>query len=340
MISTRHAQYNRPSLPDTYDSCLPNQNLIYLDAKYLYGWAMSQSLPTHGFPFLQQDEISALKLQELSDDAEDGYIFEVDLHYPPRLHDRHDDYPLATESLVIDHSMYASTQQAIFPESAPQRKLTTNFRDKVEYAVHYRNLKLYLQLGLVVTKVRRVLTFKQSPSLKSYIDFNTRQRSLAGESFLKDFFKLMNNCVFGKTQENLRNRVSVELITHARILRKLVGKPNFYRGNSITYCLTVIQCKVATLTLNRHIYVGFSVLELSKLHMDDFHYNHMCVKYPHADQLCLLFTASLAYALRTATSIETWLMILQVDMTLASILSTILSMIHLIARHMDSSKMN
>ena len=171
---------------------------------------MSQYLPTHGFRFLQQDEISALKLQELSEDAEDGYIFEVDLHNPTHLLDRHDDYTLARKSLVIDRSMYSSTQQAVFPESAPQRKLTPNSRDKVKYVVHYRNLKLYLQLGLVVTKVHRVLTFKQSPWLKAYIDFNTRARSLAGAGFLKDFFKLMSNSVFGKTQENLRNRVSVE----------------------------------------------------------------------------------------------------------------------------------
>ena len=95
MISTRHAQANSPSFPDTYDSSLPNQNLTYLDANNLYGWAMSQSLPTHGFRFLQQDEISTLKLQELSDDAEDGYILKVDLHYPTHLHDCHDDYLLA-----------------------------------------------------------------------------------------------------------------------------------------------------------------------------------------------------------------------------------------------------
>ena len=95
MISTRHTQANSPSFPDTYDSSLHNQNLIYLDAYNLYRREMSQSLPNHGFLLLQQDEISLLKLQELSDDAEDGYIFVMDLHYPNRLHDRHDDYPLA-----------------------------------------------------------------------------------------------------------------------------------------------------------------------------------------------------------------------------------------------------
>ena len=97
--------------------------------------------------------------------------------------------------------------------------------DKVKYIVHYRNLKLYLQLGFVVTKMHSVLTFKQSPWLKTYIDFNTRQHSLAGDSFLKDFFKSRNNSVFGKTQENLRNHVSVKLIRDTRNLHKQVSKP-------------------------------------------------------------------------------------------------------------------
>ena len=119
-----------------------------------------------------------------------------------------------------------------------------------------------------------MLTFKQSLWLKAYIDFNTCQRSLAGDSFLNDFFILMNNSVFGRTQENLRNCVHVELVIDAPILRKRVAP------------LLI----VATLTLNRPIYVGFSVLELSRMHMYDFHYNHMCVKYPRANHLRILFT--------------------------------------------------
>ena len=114
MISTRHAQANNPSFPDTYDASLPKQHLIHLDVNNLYGLAMSQFLPTHGFRFPQQEEISALKLQDLPLD-EDGYIFEVDLHYPTSLHNQHDDYPLAPESLVIDRNMYSPTQQSLFP---------------------------------------------------------------------------------------------------------------------------------------------------------------------------------------------------------------------------------
>ena len=254
MVSTRHAQANNPSFPYTFDASLPRQDLIYL-----YGWAMSQFLPTHGFRFLQQEEISTLRLQDLSDDDEDGYILEVDIHYPTSLHNHHDDYPLAPESLVIDCSMYSPTQQPVFPDSAPQKKFTPNFQEKVKYAVHYCNLKLYLQLGLVVTKVHRVLAFKQSPL------------GIA------------------------------ELVNDAGLSRKRVAKPTFCRGKPITDCLTIIQSKVATLTLNHPIYVGFTVLELSKLHMYDFQYNHMKVKYAHAHQLRLFFTDtdSLAYAVQT-----------------------------------------
>ena len=131
MISTRHAQANNPSFPSTYNASFPRQDLIYLDANNLYGWAMSQSLPTHGFRFLSEEEISALVLKNVPDDGDVGYILEVDLHYPTSLHNRHDDYPLAPEPLVIDRSMYSPTQQTVFPVSAQQVKLTPNLRDKL-----------------------------------------------------------------------------------------------------------------------------------------------------------------------------------------------------------------
>ena len=200
MITTRYAQANFPTLPG-YDASRPHTYLNYLDANNLYGWAMIQPLPTGGFRFLKPDEIEALApVGELSDDAENGYIYEVDLHYPQHLYDAHDEYPLAPEPLEIGSDMYSPTQQAVIPQSAPQRKLTPNLRDKVRYVVHYRNLKLYLQLGLVVTKIHRVLKFKQSTWLKKYIDFNALHRSLAERSFMKDFIN-EQQCFWEDTRE-------------------------------------------------------------------------------------------------------------------------------------------
>ena len=156
---------------------------------------MSQYLPTAGFRIWSSEEVEALDLVNLSDESDDGYIYEVDLHYPTELHDDHDDYPLAAESLTINSSLYSPAQQSVFPKSVH---------------VHVR-----------------VLTFKQSPWLKSYIDFNTHHRSFSDSSFLKDFFKVMNNSVFGKTQENLWNRVQVDVVTDAATLRKRICKPSF-----------------------------------------------------------------------------------------------------------------
>ena len=190
MVTTRHAKANNLSL-SSYDSSLPNLGLIYLDANNLYGHAMSQHLPTGGFQLLNDEEVRNqfltcdinTNLASISDTADTGYILEVDLHYPDELHGAHDDYPLAPESLDIDQTMYSPIQSSMYPPSAPQRKLTPNLRDKSHYIVHYRNLKMYVKLGLVITKVHQVLTFKQSAWLKSYIDFNTHNRSLAQSDF-------------------------------------------------------------------------------------------------------------------------------------------------------------
>ena len=137
------------------------------------------------------------------------------MKYPRWLHDLHNSYPLAAEHLTIDESMLSPFQTEQFPshQKKPSRKLAPNLRDKTTYAVHYRNLKFYLKQGLAITKIHRVLAFEQKPWLKKYIDFNTDMRKQSTSLLAKDFYMLLNNSAFGKTQENLRNRVNVEVIT-------------------------------------------------------------------------------------------------------------------------------
>ena len=162
---------------------------------------MSKSLPTHDFRWLTETEIHDLVTERLNEDDEDGYIMEVDLEYPAELHDKHNDYPLAAEHLEISSEMLSPYQQSTFPKEKlrPTEKLTPNLLDKTRYTVHYSNLKYYLAQGLKLTRIHRALTFKQSAWLKPYVDFNSQQRALSTSEFEKNFFKLMNNSVFGES---------------------------------------------------------------------------------------------------------------------------------------------
>lgn len=142
-------------------------------------------------------------------------------------------------------------------------KLVPNLHNKTRYILRYKNLKLYLDLGMKLMKIHRVLTFQQSPWLKEYIDFNTEKRKQAANDFEKDFFKLLNNAVFCKTMENLPNRVNIELVTTEKRLRKLTKVHSFDHFRIFTPEIAGVNLKKTTLYLNRPIYAGFTILELS-----------------------------------------------------------------------------
>ena len=161
--------------------------------------------------------------------------------------------------------------------------------------MHYRNLQLYIDLGLKVSKVRRVLEFNQSPWLKQSIDFNTEKRKNGKNAFEKDFFKLMNNSVFGKTMENIRKRVDVRLVTDEKKLLKYVSKPTYVSGKIFNENLVAVHKIKETLTLNRPAYVGMCILYLSKTLMYDFHYNYTKNKYGEKAKLLFTDTDSLTY---------------------------------------------
>lgn len=229
---------------------------------------MSQSLPTHGFRWLTRQEIDSLDIQHIDENADEGYILSVDLDYPVELHDTHSDYPLAPESFEVKPNMLSSYQQVLLKDlnllDTSTRKLVPNLNNKTDYVIHYRNLQLYLSLGMKVTKVHQVLAFQQDPWLRKYIDFNTKMRKAAKNDFEKDFYKLMNNSVFGKTMENLRKRVDIQLINREQRLLKVTAKPGFKSFKIFNNDLASVELTKQNLILNRPIYVGFSILRIVK----------------------------------------------------------------------------
>ena len=297
-IANRYGNANNKYMKE-YDQKVSLKYIMYLDANNLYGWAMSQYLPTGNFKWMTDKEISKIDLGKYKADGEKGLILEVDLEYPQELHDIHNDYPVAPEKVKVSNNMLSAYCKKIAEKYNISiglvSKLIPTLRDKKEYVLHYRNLQLYLDLGLKIKKVHRVLKFDQSSWLKQYIDFNTEKRKHAKNSFEKDFFKLMNNIIFGKTMENLRKWVDVRLVTNQKKLDKLTSKPTYVSSKIFKENLIAVHNVIETLTLNRPAYVGMCILDLSKTLMYDFHYNYLKKKYNNRARLLFTDTDSLTY---------------------------------------------
>ena len=200
------------------------------------------------------------------------YILEVDLEYPDELHALHNDYPLALEKLAISYDMLPDYCKKLADiKLADVKTLISNLGNKTNCVLHYRNLQLYLSLGMKLTKIHRVLKFKQSDWMKKYIDFNTEKRTNAANSFEKDFFKLMINSVYGKTMENLQKRINVRLVNYETDFSKYTSRPTHIIHNMLGKNYAAIYEIKPVLMLNKPIFVGFTVLELSKWLMYDFH---------------------------------------------------------------------
>jgi len=232
MVSKSHARANNP-LVEGYNQEEPKNYITYLDANNLYVWAMSQPLPKSEFHrkrVIPTEE----QIMKIGPNAKKGWILEVDLEYPEELHDAHNDYPLAPEKRVMDLRKMSEYQLRLMRdlglEPPSTEKLVLTLEDKEKYVVHYKNLQLYLSQSMRLKKVHRVLEFNQEPWMEPYIRMNTEFRKQANSDFETDFYKLMKNSVFGRTMENLRNRVEVKIVRawDENKIRKLVSDPSFH----------------------------------------------------------------------------------------------------------------
>ena len=262
----RYAKANNKFMKN-FDPELKSSFIVYLDANNLYGWAMSKPLPVGGFEWMSEKELE--NWEEFVEEEGVGCILEVDLEYPAELHDFHNDFPLAPEKMIL----------------GKVKKLTQNLRDKEKMVLHGKNLQLYLSLGMKLKLIRRGLKFQEKDFMKNYIDKNTFLRSQAKNDFEKALFKLMNNSVFGKTMENVRNRVSIELVKDAERAAKLVNKPNFEELKIFDEFLIAVKMRKTKVWMNKPVYVGMSILDLSKTLMFSFQYEYVKKKWEKAEVL-------------------------------------------------------
>ena len=266
-VFKRYAKANNKFMKN-FDPAEKSSFIVYLDANNLYGWAMSKPLPVGGFEWMSESELQ--NWERFIEEEGVGCILEVDLEYPVELHDFHNDFPLAPEKMILEGKV---------------EKLTQNLRDKEAMVLHGKNLQLYLSLGIKLKLIRRGLKFAEKDFMKKYIELNTALRSQAKNEFEKTFFKLMNNSVFGKTMENVRNRVTIELVKDAERAAKLVNKPDFEELKIFDEFLIAVKRRTTKVKMNKPVYVGMSILDLSKTLMFSFQYEYVKKKWKKVEVL-------------------------------------------------------
>ena len=225
----RYAKANNKYMKN-YDKDIISSYLMYLDANNLYGWAMSQKLPVNGFKWVEKSRLSRFNeifIKNYNENSDKGYFLEIDIHYLKKLFDLHKDLPFLPERKKVNKV----------------EKLICNIEDKEKYVMHIKVLKQALNHGLVLKKVHRVIQFNQKDWLKPYIDMNTKLRKEAKNDFEKDFFKIMNNSVFGKTMENVRKHRDIKLVTTDEKRNKLVSEPNYHTTKRFSENLLAIEMK-------------------------------------------------------------------------------------------------
>ena len=285
IISNRYGEANNKYMGNRFNKNKLSKYLMYLDANNLYGSAMSEKLPIHSFKWLTSGEMEKLFNNRVVQIWEKTpCILEVDLEYPENLHDLHNDYPFCPERVECKNRV---------------EKLIPNLRNKTKYVIHYKNLIQCLKAGLKLKKIHRGIKFIESEWMKPYIEMNTNLRTKAKNNFEKDFFKLMNNSVFGKTMENIRNRVNVKLVNTEERLKKLSAKPNYKSCKIFNENLISVHMKKTSLTMNKPVYLGMCILDLSKTIMYDFHYNYIKPKYGAKAKLLFTDTDSFMYEIET-----------------------------------------
>lgn len=235
-------------------------------------------LPCSGFKWVSDEKFSNIDWKNIDTEEKKGYILEVDLRYPKKYHKSHSNFPLAPENVEITYDDLSPVMQEILfnleqKRVYKDRKLVSTFRDREHYVLHFKNLKLYLQLGMKLKKIHRVMEFQQKAFIAPFIEKCTHLRQMSKTKFEQEQYKKVANCVYGKTIQNVRNYIKVRLHNKKSSLLRCISDSDFKSFSIIGDGLVQTNHSQSMIKHDRPIYAGFTILELSKHFMFDFFYN-------------------------------------------------------------------
>ena len=261
---------------DRYVRSDKNGKVMYFDANNLYGHSMSESLPYDEIKF--DYDVKLEDILNTPDDSDFGYLIEVDLKYPDNIKEKTKNFPFCPENKKIKPEKFNDYMKEIKPDAHTQtKKLMCDKSIKKNYLTHYRMLKFYIRHGMIVDKVHSIISFKQSRWLEKYISYNTEKRNKAKNDFEKDFYKLLNNAFYGKTMENVRNRLKIKIVKKDDYRETIKQQSKLtFNGIHKSYenCDSYTH-KQNEVLMDKPIYLGFTVLELSKLLMYETYYDKL-----------------------------------------------------------------
>ena len=246
--------------------------LTILRCKYLYGYAMVKKLPLNRFKWSDPKKYTS----EFIKNHDKGYLLEVDIEYPKHVHKAHENLAFLPERKKPLDKSYKNevsddvkkAHNKVFKQfnitHEPENKSIATMQDKEKYVVNISTLKQVLEHVLILTKVHRVIGYNQSNWLKPYTDKNTELRANAKHEFEKNFFKLMNNSVFGKMIKNVGKDRDIKLIVTEERRKKLTSEPNYVSCKAFSDYLMATEIRKTSVVMNKPIIVGQAILDKSK----------------------------------------------------------------------------
>ena len=302
-ISRRYALANNPYVGN-FDPDKPSSYIMYFDCNSLYSSIMTMKLPFKHFKFIDPETFSLNDILNYDDEDDYGYFVQCDIFYPEHIHDKTKDLPLAPRHFTVEKEHLSPYNQHLVETLGIQNptgtKLISDQFDKMKYTCHIANLKFYLQQGMQLGAIYKVLRFRQKAFLKPYIDLCINQRANTASLAEKNLWKLACNSIFGKTITNLEKRVQVRFVTKENHLQNDINSPLFKSADIINSKLVQTNKMYRTRRINSPYPLGATILELSKLTLFRWHYNFFQKKFGSDNiELCLTDTDSLLYFIQT-----------------------------------------